>query len=185
MKKFLASVLALSGFLFPLLAQVDHDARVNDVIPVETLTLKKEQIPQAIVKSVAVDFSTGQPVTWGKFPYNLENYGWVVNQGTAGEKPDHYEVLIKAKDGSDVYAVYNADGTIIETRSVYKNIPVPAEVTASLAKSKYSDWTIIGDKELIKYFKDKKNIEEHFRLTVQKGNLKHSISFNYKEPAKK
>jgi hypothetical protein len=185
MKKFLVSVIALSGFLFPLLAQVDHDARENDIIPVESLTLKKEQIPQAIVKAVAVDFATGQPVTWGKFPFNLENYGWVVNNDVTGQKPDHYEVLIKAKDGSDVYAVYTADGTIIESRSMYKNIPIPTEVTASLAKSQYKDWTIVGDKELIKYYKDRKNVEEHFRLTVQKNNVKRSISFNYKEPVTK
>ncbi len=185
MKKFLISILALSGFLFPLLAQVDHDTRETDIIPVESLTLKKEQIPQAIVKAVTVDFATGQPVTWGKFPFNLENYGWVVNKDMAGEKPDHYEVLIKAKDGSDVYAVYKADGTILESRSVYKNIPVPAEVSAKLAKSQYKDWSVVGDKEMIKYYKDKKNVEEHFRLTLQKGNVKRSVSFNYAQPVQK
>jgi hypothetical protein len=184
MKKLFVSVLALSGFLFPLLAQVDHDREVSEVVPVESLTLKKEQIPQAIVKAVGVDFSTGKPVTWGKFPFNLQNYGWVVNKDMAGEKPDHYEVLIKAKDGSDIYAVYTADGTILQSKSVYKNIPVPAEVSTKLANSQYKDWTVVGDKELIRYFKNKMNVEEHFRLTIQKGKEKRTVSFNYKEPRK-
>jgi len=185
MKKLLVSVLAFLGFLFPLLAQVDHDYRLNDIIPVESLTLKKDQIPPAIVQAVNKDFSTGQAVTWGKFPYTLENYGWVVNPDAAGEKPDHYEVFIKAKDGSDVYAVYAANGTIIQSRSLYKNIALPAVVKDRLAKSQYKDWTIVGDKEIIKYLNDEKDVIQHFRVTVEKNNVKRSISFNYDEPVNK
>jgi hypothetical protein len=185
MKKLLISLLAFSGFLFPLLAQVDHDQRENDVIPVESLTLKKEQIPDAIVKAVINDFATGQAFRWGKFPYALEKYGWVVNQDEIGEKPDHYEVNIKAKDGSDVYAVYTPDGTIIESRTIRKNASLPTSVQEALAKSQYKDWTVVGDKELIKYFNTRKDVEAHYRVTVEKNNVKKSISFNYKEPVTK
>jgi hypothetical protein len=185
MKKFLVSVLAFSGFLFPLLAQVDHDYRISDIIPVEALTLKKEQIPPSIIKAVSTDFSSGQALTWGKFPYNLENYGWVVNKDAATEKPDHYEVYIKAKDGSDVYAVYAPDGTIIQSRSLYKNISLPAVVKDRLSKSQYKDWTVIGDREIIRYFNEKKNEEAHFRVTVEKNNVRRSISFNYTQPVVK
>jgi len=185
MKKLFVSVLAFLGFLFPLLSQVDHDYSITDKIPVETLTLKKEQIPPAIIKAVTSDFSTGQALTYGKFPFVLENYGWVINKDAAGEKPDHYEVLIKANDGSDVYAVYAPDGSIIQSRSLYKNITIPAEVKNSLAKGQYKDWTIVGDKEIIKFYNSKKDVEEHFRITVEKNNVKRSISFNYKEPAPK
>jgi hypothetical protein len=183
MKKFLVSLFALSGLMFPILAQVDHDYRVDDIVPLEYLTLKKEMVPPAIVKAVGKDFSTGLPVTWGKFPYVLEKYGWVVSKDAAGEKPDRYEVLIKAKDGSDVYAVYAPDGTIIQSRSVYKNIALPEQVRKSLEKSQYKDWTVLSDKEIIRYYMDQKNVEEHFRLTLERNNVKRSVSFNYQEPA--
>jgi hypothetical protein len=183
MKKLVLSILAFTGFLFPLLAQVDHDQRDNEILPVESLTLKKDQIPAAIVKAVNDDFATGQPFRWGKFPYILEKYGWVVAKDAENQKPDRYEVNIKAHDGSDVYAVYGSDGTIIQSRIVRKNAPMPANVMQALEKSQYKGWNVVGDKELIKYFNSKADVEEHFRITVEKNNVKKTISFNYKEPA--
>jgi hypothetical protein len=182
MKKLIVSLLAFTGFLFPLLAQVDHDQNENEGIPVESLILKKDQIPAAIVKAVNSDFVNGEAFRWGKFPFVLEKYGWVIANGKADQKPDYYEVNIKSKDGSDIYAVYSPDGTIIQSRTIRKNVALPLSVTQALAKSQYKDWTVVGDKELIKYYNSMNNIEEHFRITVEKNNVKKTISFNYKEP---
>lgn len=182
MKRLVISLFALSGFLFPLLAQVDHDQRENEIIPVEALTLKKDQIPAAIVKAVETEFASGSAFKWGKFPYVLEKYGWVVAQDAKSEKPDRYEVNITTKDGSNVFAVYAPDGTIIQSRVIRKNAALPFNVTQALAKSQYKDWTVVGDKELIKYFNTKNDVEEHYRVTVQKNNVKKTVSFNYKEP---
>lgn len=185
MRKLLASLMGFSGFLFPLFAQVDHDYRDKDVVPVESLTLTKDQIPSAVIKAVDTDFTNETPLTWGRFPYALENYGWVVKQDAPYEKLDHYEIYIKSKDGGDIFAVYTPDGTILHSRSLYKDIALPVPVEEALAKSQYKDWKIVGDKEIIKYFKDKTNVEEHFRITVEKNNQKRSISFNYEEPTVK
>jgi hypothetical protein len=183
MKKLIISLFVFTGFLFPLLAQVDHDQSVNDIIPVESLTLKKDQVPAAISKAVLSDFAKDEAFRWGKFPYVLEKYGWVVSKDAADQKPDRYEVNIKANDGSDIYAVYSPDGTILQSRTIRKNAFLPSAVSQALAKSQYKDWTVVGDKELIKYWNAKNDIEEHFRITVEKNNVKKSISFNYKEPA--
>jgi hypothetical protein len=182
MKKLIVSLLAFTGFLFPLLAQVDHDQNENEGIPVESLILKKDQIPAAIVKAVNSDFVNGEAFRWGKFPFVLEKYGWVIANGKADQKPDYYEVNIKSNDGSDIYAVYSPDGTIIQSRTVRKNASLPSSVTQALSKSQYKDWTIVGDKELIKYYNSRNDIEEHFRITVEKNNVKKTISFNFKEP---
>jgi len=183
MKKLIVTLLAFTGFLFPLLAQVDHDQRENEIIPNESLTLKKEQIPTAIVKAVQQDFATGQAFTWGKFPYVLEKYGWIVAADAVNQKPDRYEVNIKAHDGSDIYAIYSPDGTIIQSRIIRKNAALPSNVIQALGKSQYKDWKVVGDKELIRYYNTKKDVEEHYRITVEKNNVKKTISFNYKEPA--
>jgi hypothetical protein len=182
MKKLIVSLLAFTGFLFPLLAQVDHDQNDNEAIPTESLILKKDQIPQAIVKAVNSDFINGEPFRWGKFPFILEKYGFVIAKGSENQRPDYYEVNIKSHDGSDIYAVYSSDGTIIESKTIRKNAALPLSVTQALAKSQYKDWTIVGDKELIKYYNSKNDIEEHFRITLEKNNVKKTVSFNYKEP---
>jgi len=181
MKKLFVSILAIGGFFLPVFSQVDHDFSESDKIPVESLVLKKDQIPSAIVKAVSTDFINGQPVTWGKFPYVLKDYGWIINPDANVTTPDQYEVLIKAKNGSDIYAVYKPDGTILESRSLYKNVPLPSTVKDRLAKSQYKDWGVVGDKEIIMYYNGKKDVREHFRLTVEKNNVKHAISFNYDE----
>jgi hypothetical protein len=182
MKKLLVSVLALSGFLFPLMAQfVDHDYNPNDRIPVVNATITKEQVPPAVLKAVNTQFDQSNPLTWSKFPYALKEYGWVYDVGASTLDLNHYEVTMKTKTGNDLWAVYDADGDLIETREMSTNIPLPQSVKDGLAKSQYKDWTVVGDKEIIRYYHDhnKTSAEQHFRVTVQKNNVKRSISFNF------
>jgi hypothetical protein len=182
MKKLIVSLIAIAGIILPLRAQVDHDQNGDETFPRESLVLKKDQIPANIVNAVNNDFANGEAFRWGKFPFVLEKYGFVIAKGTENQKPDYYEVNIKTKDGSDIYAVYSSDGTIIQSKTIRKNAALPLSVTQSLAKSQYKDWTIVGDKELIKYYNSKKDVEEHFRVTLEKNNVKKTVSLNYKEP---
>ena len=182
MKKILVTVLAFAGIIFPLTAQVAPDYLNSDIIPVESLTLKKDQVPPAIAKAVSTDFKTGQPLTWSKFPYALKNYRWTLVPASESEKPNLYEVEIKTNEGN-VFAIYKPDGTILQSRLSFTNAPLPETVITALEKSQFRDWKIVGDKELIDYNKDKGNVLEHFRIYVKKDNMKHSISFNFKEPA--
>jgi hypothetical protein len=182
MKKLILSILAFTGFLFPLLAQVDHDQNENEGIPTESLILKKDQIPESVVKAVNSDFKNEEAFRWGKFPFVLEKYGWVIAKGKENQKPDYYEVEIKVHDGSEIYAIYSPDGTIIQSKTIRKNAALPYSVTQALAKSQYRDWTVVGDKELIKYYNSKADVEEHFRVTLEKNNVKKTVSFNFKEP---
>ena len=180
MKKLLVSVLALSGFLFPLLAQVDHDYNPNDLVPVVNATITKEQVPAAVIKAVNTQFDKSNPLTWSKFPFALKEYGWVYDMGASDVKLNRYEVTMKTNQGNDLWAVYAANGDLIETREMSVNVAVPASVMTALSKSQYKDWTIVGNKEIIKYYHDhdKSSVEQHFRLTVEKDKVKRSISFN-------
>jgi hypothetical protein len=187
MKKLLFSVLALCGFLFPLLAQVDHDYNPNDRVPVVNATITKEQVPAAVLKAVNTQFDKNNVLTWSKFPFALKEYGWVYDQGASDVKLNRYEVTMKTATGDELWAVYGADGVLVETREASKNTAVPQSVMESLSKSQYKDWTIIGDKEVIRYYHDANSTsaEQHYRLTVQKDNVKRSISFNYQNKASK
>jgi len=181
MKKLLISVLVFSGFLFPLLAQVDHDYNVNDRVPLVNVTITKEQVPAAVLKAATTQFDMSNPVTWSKFPYALKEYGWVYDVWASDIKLYRYEVQLKNKEGHDLWAVYSASGDMIESRETANNVAMPLNVQQALANSQYKDWKVVGDKEIIKYYyyHNISNVEEHIRLTVEKDNVKKSISFNF------
>ena len=181
MKKLLISILALSGFMFPLLAQVDHDFSQNDRIPLINAKITKEQVPAAVIKAAETRFDMSDKGTWSKFPYALKEYGWGYDVGASDIKLDRYEVSMTTKDGHDLWAVYTAKGELVESREASSNIAMPANVIDALSKSQYKDWKVVGDKEIIRFYHDHDNssVEQHFRVTVQKDNVKRSISFNF------
>jgi hypothetical protein len=181
MKKLLVSVLAFFGLLFPILAQVDHDYNVNDRVPIVNATITKEQVPAAVLKAAQTQLDLSNPATWSKFPYALKEYGWVYDVGASDIKLERYEVTMKNKEGHDLWAVYKADGELVESREASKDVAMPANVQLALAKSQYKDWKVVGDKEIIRFYHDNGNtsVEQHFRLTVEKDNVKRTISFNF------
>jgi len=179
MKKLLIACLAVMAFVMPALAQVDHDYNPNDVVPNEDYSLTINQIPAPIVKALNSDFAMSDPLSWTKFPYTLQEYGWVYDKATANLKPDRYVVEMKTTNGNKFYALYSSDGNLIETREISTNISIPTSVRESLANSQYKGWNIIANKEIIRYYHDRNNVEQHFRLTVEKDNVVRSISFNY------
>ena len=187
MKKLLISVLAFTAFVFPLLAQIDHDFNVNDRVPVVNTIITRDQVPAAVIKGAETQLDLNNTATWSKFPYALKEYGWVYDVGASDIKLDRYEVTMKNKEGHDLWAVYSADGQLIESREASNNVAMPLHVQQALAKSQYKDWKVVGDKEIIKYYFDnnKKNVEEHFRLTVEKDGTKKAISFNFQNEDKK
>ena len=87
---------------------------------------------------------------------------------------------MKTNTGDDLWAVYTANGELVETREVSKNTAIPPSIMTALSNSQYKDWAIVGDKEIIKFYHDhdQSSVEQHFRLTVEKNNVKRSISFN-------
>lgn len=185
MKKLLITCSALLASLLPSLGQVDHDYNVNDLIPVVSISLTKDKVPPAVVKSVSTNFAMNNPVTWTKFPYALKEYGWVYDIGASDINLDHWQVIMKTKGNSELSAIYSSTGELLQTREVMANALVPSYVKEDLANSQYKDWTIVGSKEIIKYYHDHdaKNVEQHFRLTVEKGKARRSLSFNYKGTA--
>lgn len=181
MKKLLLTSLALLAFMIPVVAQIDHDYNPNDQIPEVKASILKDQVPEAVLKAAITHFDKSNPLTWTKFPYALKEYGWVYDVGSANLKLDRYEVTFKNEKGNDLQAIYAANGDLIESREMSENVPVPQYIIAELSKSKYKDWKIVGNKEIINYYHDHNNssVEQHLRLTVEKDNVKRGLSFNF------
>jgi len=180
MKKLVSSCLALVGFVLPSFGQA-HDYNVNDLEPAVTTVITKDQVPAAIVSAVNVQFDKNNPVTWSKFPYALKEYGWVYDVGQGNLDLDHYEVTMKTSKGNELWAVYTNKGELIETREMATNITIPQSVMAEFMKSKYKDWKIVGNREIIRTYHDNNNksVEQHFRINVENNGVKRAISFNW------
>ena len=182
MKKILLFVSAWGVFILPLIAQIDHDFNSNDRVPVVNVKITKEQVPAAVLKAVNTQFDKNNQLTWSKFPYALKEYGWVYDVGAADVPLNRYEVTMKTTEGNDLWAVYNAEGQLVETNELSTNILIPQSIMDALSKSQYKDWKIVGNREIIKYYHEHNfsSVEQHLRITVEKDNVKRSISFNYK-----
>jgi len=151
--------------------------QVSEEVPVETLTLKKGNLPPAVIKSAEELFKGNTQVQWGSFPYELKDYGWVVNKDY--DSPiDHYEIHLKTKDGNDVYAVFESTGEMIRYRMTNKKAPLPASILSAIAKTEYKDWKLLGDSEVIK--SNQKKIVEHYAVKLEKGNQKKTLYYTMK-----
>lgn len=174
MKKLIFSLSFLLVALFPLVAQ---EATESEQVPEESLTLKKGNIPPAVLKMAEDLFKEHSQVEWGMFPYELKNYGWVVNKDY-NEPIDHYEIHMKTKNGIDVFAVFESTGELVRYRTIDKNAAIPESIVAAIGKSQYKDWKIAKGTEVIT---DKQqNVVEHYAVKLEKGNQKKTVYYNIK-----
>ncbi|MCX6332867.1 MAG: hypothetical protein NT092_01005 [Bacteroidia bacterium] len=173
MKKSLFLILGFLALTFPILAQ----ELVPEEMPNEILTLKKGNIPAPVIKAAEQLFEGNSQIAWGVFPYELKNYGWVVNS-EYNEPIDHYEIQFKGKDGSDIFAVFESTGELISSRIIHKNAPVPPAIMKSIENSEYKDWEIASDLILIK--NTQKKVVEHYAVKLTKVNMKKTLYFTTK-----
>jgi hypothetical protein len=170
MKNILITSIFLLLAFSPIIAQ-----EVNEEVPVERLTLKKDKVPPAVIQAANEIFKGSNQVQWGTFPYELKKYGWVVDKNYSGPV-DRYEVNLKANNGSDIFAIFESNGDLIRYRTVDKNAAVPAAIRNAIAKTAYKDWKITGDTEIIKG--NQKNTNEHYIIRLVKGNQKKMLYYN-------
>jgi hypothetical protein len=149
-------------------------------VPIVTATIERNEVPSAIVQAVNTRFDKNNPLTWSKFPYQLKDYGWVYDFGSSDD-PIQYEVTMKTSNGHDLWASYDANGNLVETREMSMDIPVPRYIQEAIYDSPYKDWRIIGDKEIVRFYQGGKNLsaKQDFRLTVENGKAKKKLGFKY------
>lgn len=169
MKKLLLFLMSFSVLIFPLIAQQD-----SEEVPEEVLTLKRGNIPPAVLKSADELFKGATQIKWGVFPNELKSYGWVKNKDY-NDPIDHYEICMLASNGSSVDAVFESTGELIRSRTVTKNVPPPSTIMKAIESGPYKGWTIAKDTEVIKDYQ--KKIAEHYVVNLQKGNQKKTLYY--------
>jgi hypothetical protein len=172
MKKLLFSLMVALAAFYPVFSQ-----QVTEEVPEESLTLKKGNIPPAVVKAAQDLFQGSTQIKWGVFPYELKDYGWVVNKNY-NEPIDHYEIYLKTKNGGDVFAVLESTGELIRYRMIDKNASLPSPILKAIAKTGYKDWKIAGDTE--KVTSSQKKVDDHYIVRLEKGGQKKTLYYTLK-----
>lgn len=171
MKKLLLLISAILVLTFPIMAQ----ELLSEEVPEEILTLKKGNIPPAVVKAAEELFKGSTQIKWGVFPYEFKDYGWVVNKDY-NEPIDHYEIYLKTTNGDEAHAVFEPNGDLVRYKLMTKNVPLPKPVLSAISKSEYKDWKINKDVELIK--SDQKKVVEHYIVKLENGNQKKTLYYS-------
>lgn len=166
----LLALFLLSGL--SLLAQM-----VSEDVLVENLTLKKGNLPPIVLKAAEELFKGNTQISWGVFPYELKDYGWIKNQNY-NDPIDHYEIHMHSDDGSEIYAVFESTGELIRYRLSRKNKTLPPAILNAISKSEYKDWKIIEDTELIR--SSQKKVTDHYSVKLMKDNDKKTLYFDLK-----
>ena len=122
-------------------------------------------------------FEGSTQVAWGSFPYELKDYGWSVNKDY-NEPIDHYELQLKGKNWSDIYAVFESTGELISYKVINKKAPVPRTIQDAIAKGEDKDWKIVGDVMLVK--NSQRKTVEHYAVKLENGNKKKTLYFTTK-----
>lgn len=85
------------------------------------------------------------------------------------------------KNGNEFRVVYDSQGILIRAKSVSRNIPTPGYIMKSLATSKYKDWVVVANKEVVKHYYQNNvpMVKQSFSLKISKDNLMKILAFNY------
>lgn len=180
MKKLVLSAV-LVALMLPLVAQTENGLDFANRVPLVSTTITKENLPQSVVNSASLRFDKNNPLTWSKFPYALKEFGWVYDLGTSESQLVNFEVTMENTNGDLLWAAYNAEGELTETRQNSKNVPVPQYIRAALAEGEFKDWKIAGTREMISFYNgpDFAKADQHFRLVVEKGKERKRLAFDY------
>ncbi|MGB8491726.1 MAG: hypothetical protein WCE64_11780 [Bacteroidales bacterium] len=166
MKKFLFFAMILVVFAYPSQAQ---ERELSEDVPLEQLTLKKGNMPPAVIKAAEELFKGKTQLKYGVFPYELKKYGW--EPASDYDKPiDHYEVYLRSADGTDVYAVFESTGDLIKYREVDKNVALPESILKAIANSEYKGWKVNEGTEIVKSVQNK--TVDHYIVRLQNGRQK-------------
>lgn len=132
--------------------------------------LTKEDIPQAVIVAIQTDFPAWDINKTQWFGYNRETGKWApVEDGMM-----HYVVEAKGKN-YETRAVYNKKGKLRYSKTVFKNVRLPKAIQDRLASQEYAGWTLTGNQEVIKNFKEDK---KYFKVYLQKDGKKKTVYFN-------
>jgi hypothetical protein len=103
--------------------------------------VRKPEVPIVIMNSIVRDFP--------EFKFDLASVQSRISYNNRdNQEPTRYNVMAKGEK-SRHYALYDKDGSLIQSRQINKDIRLPKLVRNSLG-SNYDGWTMLKNREIVK-----------------------------------
>lgn len=150
----------------------------NIQLPTVEIKITPDLVPPRVKDAFMKDFGEEhQPMVWATTKSTFDTYGWQQSVDVNNQEIMFYTMHTKAKDGSNLDAVYTPDGKLVRSREEVKNFEPPKSVMDNLQKSEYKDWKIAKDVHVIKVYEGKTS-KDHYDLKMEKGKQKKSLYFD-------
>lgn len=134
--------------------------------------VKKGDEPQAVMDALKQDFPKAITKDLSFLPSKLYGEEWNVQlEGDEINTPNFYQVSIK-QGNRDYTAIYDKNGTLLSSKEVIRNSPLPPKVAATVKT--FAGWHVDKVHEIIKY--KGKTGDNFYRVKLQKG-AEHKIVY--------
>lgn len=142
----------------------------------QTVVVKKVQKgdePKAVVDAIKRDFPEAVTKNLSYLPAKLYGEEWnVALRDEAGSGEYKYFVVNMKQENQDYTAVYDEDGTLLSSKRIIRNVPLPEPVAETLKR--FSGWHIDKTHEIIQY--KRARTTDTYKVKIQKKG-EHKVIF--------
>lgn len=143
---------------------------IAEPVTAQKQQLTKEDIPEPVIAAIQTDFPAWDMNKTQWFGYNRETGKWApVEDGMM-----HYVVEARGEN-YETRAVYNEMGKLRHSKTVIKDVRLPKAIQDKLASQEYAGWTLTGNQEVIRNFREDR---KYFKVNLQKDGKKKTVYFN-------
>ncbi|MGM0586908.1 MAG: hypothetical protein ACQETE_00695 [Bacteroidota bacterium] len=133
--------------------------------------LDQKNIPSVILTAIQSDFPTWSMDNTKWYSYDRATSEWAPMKGDF----DSYVVEAKGK-GYTIRAIYDETGKLRYSKATMKNAALPTAITQKIAADEaYQGWTITGNQEVIRNFKED---QKTYKVTLAKDGKKKTVYFD-------
>lgn len=139
--------------------------------------IKKETVPEVILKSITEDFPNADAIEYAALPIALIDDQIFIQALEEGleEDADTYLITLSGKNGT-IRATYDRYGNLISTSEKLKNVALPRSIQLSIGRH-FPEWVVIGDKVMLSSLKNG-SLKTHYRVKLQKDKAIHRVLFD-------
>ncbi|NMM48143.1 hypothetical protein [Marinigracilibium pacificum] len=169
----------LLTIIFSLLVMVVYGQNTQSIM-INAEEVPEGNTPEHIVAAVKRDFPNSQVVSYHLARADHINTHWTLEEDhymMDEEGPDHYTVKLESpNDDSYIYALYDKDGKLIESKVFTEQFPLPQDIVNQATSGKFEGYTIVSDE----FYRVKRHDhgKEYIQVNIEKGKKHKKLFFS-------
>jgi len=158
-------VILFSGLFATLTGQAQQDIAFVDVSTIKNETSIHSTKRRNVQYLDAVNFSSASN-TISELQSEAANYSIKASSVFDDSEPATYDVNFR-QGKNHVWVTYNGDGTILTSKEIYYNVPLPIKLRIDVSK-RFSSWEFKETKSVITY-DHKKGSHKTYSVVLKRG----------------